>query len=168
MDSENARNEECGKDLRVRAPLGQQANTGELAPARDARGRFLPGVSGNPSGRPADEREIRALARSHAPECIEKLLTLMRSAVDERVQLAAAEALLSRGYGRPPQPVEHGGMPLVSIDMRGAGPSGGAGLTPSQAYNFMLSGHLDPDPAHPAFRPAIEVRPAEPEPEEPK
>jgi hypothetical protein len=77
--------------------------------ARDSRGRWLPGVVLNPDGRPVVAREVRDLARSHGPEAIAKLAHLMRSSKDERVQLAAAEELLNRGYGRPMQQlhIEH-------------------------------------------------------------
>lgn len=66
------------------------------------------GVSGNPSGGPklTDEaRAARDLARAHAPEAIEKLLSLMRTAKEEKVQKAAADSVLDRGLGRPTQPV---------------------------------------------------------------
>jgi hypothetical protein len=77
--------------------------------ARDSRGRWLPGVVPNPGGRPAVTREVRDLARSYGPEAIAKLHELMRNGKSEQVQLAAAEELLNRGYGRPMQQlhIEH-------------------------------------------------------------
>jgi hypothetical protein len=59
----------------------------------------------NPGGRPAVAREVRDLARSYGPEAIAKLHELMRNGKSEQVQLAAAEELLNRGYGRPMQQV---------------------------------------------------------------
>ena len=63
---------------------------------------FKAGVSGNPSGRPKEFAEIKELARSHCPEAIGKLASVMRSD-DLRASVAAAQALLDRGYGRPAQ-----------------------------------------------------------------
>lgn len=48
------------------------------------------------------------LARKEGPEAIKALIKLLKSK-DERVQLAAANAILDRGYGRPAQHVEHSG-----------------------------------------------------------
>ncbi|MBI5135757.1 MAG: hypothetical protein HZA24_00310 [Nitrospirae bacterium] len=44
---------------------------------------------------------MRELAQQHGPEAIAAMVDLMRSAKLEAVRLAAAEALLSRGYGKP-------------------------------------------------------------------
>ena len=69
------------------------------------RGRpFQPGESGNPGGRPRVAVEAQELARQHGPEAIARLITLMRSDNDP-VALRAAEAILDRAYGRPPQAV---------------------------------------------------------------
>ena len=80
---------------------------GEQPENREASGRFAPGASGNPGGRPKDEHGIAELARSHAPEAMERLVAVMRSK-DERVSLQAAMAVLDRGFGRPKQAIDHG------------------------------------------------------------
>jgi hypothetical protein len=83
---------------------GREESRAATTPA--VRGKpWQPGQSGNPGGRPVIAREVRDLARSHGPEAIAKLAHLMRSSKDDRVQLAAAEELLNRGYGRPMQQV---------------------------------------------------------------
>ncbi len=109
--------------------------------ARDAKGHFLPGVSGNPDGRPKEERELRELARSFGPEAIQRIVHLMRNAEDERVQLGAAEALLTRGYGRP---AEAASGPLVAIQV-GAGAT--AAITDAheaaRVYRDLMSGAID-------------------------
>ena len=64
-------------------------------------GRFEPGTSGNPGGRPKDEARVAELARSHTSEAIETLAHLMRHGRDERVRGTAAQALLDRGWGKP-------------------------------------------------------------------
>jgi hypothetical protein len=67
-------------------------------------GRFAPGVSGNPNGRPKVAAEIRGIAREHGPAAINRLVQLMNSK-DEMVSLHAARVLLDRGYGRPEQAI---------------------------------------------------------------
>jgi len=68
---------------------------------RDESGRFVKGCSGNAGGRPRDEHNIAALARSYSTEAIETLVDLMRNARDDRVRGTAAQALLDRGFGKP-------------------------------------------------------------------
>lgn len=63
---------------------------------------FKKGASGNPGGRPKEAPEVKALAREHGSEAITKLASWMRSS-DPRASVAAAQALLDRGYGRPTQ-----------------------------------------------------------------
>ena len=65
---------------------------------------FEKGKSGNPGGRPKEVAEVRELAKKHGPAAIERLKTLMNSE-NERTAVAACEALLNRGYGRPAQSV---------------------------------------------------------------
>jgi hypothetical protein len=69
---------------------------------RDEAGHFLPGVSGNPSGRPKIVAEIRELARTHAPAALAKVVALIDDP-DPRVALVAAREILDRVYGRPVQ-----------------------------------------------------------------
>ncbi len=65
---------------------------------------FEKGKSGNPGGRPKDVAEVRELAKKHGPAAIRRLAKLMASE-NERTAVAACEAVLNRGYGRPPQSV---------------------------------------------------------------
>ncbi len=90
------------------------ADVGDEAPAppsaRDQRtGRFLPGVSGNPGGRPIQEPGVVDLARSAGALA---LLTLMKVCNDRTaphtIQMRAADLLLRRGFGKPPAPVPGG------------------------------------------------------------
>lgn len=69
--------------------------------------KFQPGQSGNPSGRPKENAEIKALAKSYGKDAIEKMAALLESD-DEKVRLAAAQALLDRGYGKPAQAIVGG------------------------------------------------------------
>jgi hypothetical protein len=68
-------------------------------------GTFPPGKSGNPSGRPKDVGPIKELAKQHAPAAIAALVGALRDD-NGRTRVAAAEALLDRGFGRPSQHIE--------------------------------------------------------------
>src|SRR5262245_40076586 len=65
---------------------------------------FKKGQSGNPGGRPKVIAEVKELARAHTADAIQTLVSIMtnpKSAPAARV--SAANALLDRGYGKPPQ-----------------------------------------------------------------
>ena len=72
---------------------------------RENNGRFLPGFTANPSGRPKVVGEIRELARQHAPAAFTRVCELVQSQ-DPRIALAAAQEILNRAYGRPVQAIE--------------------------------------------------------------
>ena len=77
-------------------------------------GRFLPGQSGNPGGRHKGVAEVMALARTYTKAAIETLAGIMQDeAAPKHARVAAASAILDRGYGRPPQAIEHSGDGVV-------------------------------------------------------
>lgn len=66
-----------------------------------ARGRpFRKGQSGNPGGRPKRTEEVRALARRYTASAIATLLEIATRGSSESARVAAANALLDRGWGR--------------------------------------------------------------------
>jgi hypothetical protein len=74
---------------------------------------FKKGQSGNPGGRPKVVSEVKELARAHTAEAIQTLVSIMtnpKSAPAARV--SAANALLDRGYGKPPQHITGEGGPV--------------------------------------------------------
>jgi hypothetical protein len=63
---------------------------------------FKPGVSGNPGGRPRVMGELRVLAREHTAAALEALVEILGSKkAPPAARVAAANAILDRGYGRP-------------------------------------------------------------------
>lgn len=85
---------------------------------RDESGKFLPGSCGNPGGRPKGVAEVAELARSYTKQAIATLASIMESG-SERAQVAAAQVLLDRAWGKPSQAVEvtgaEGGAVLVNV-----------------------------------------------------
>jgi hypothetical protein len=60
------------------------------------------GQSGNPGGREKRDLDIEKLARSHAPAAIQ---TLVNALHHPKLCVAAAVALLDRGFGKPKQQI---------------------------------------------------------------
>lgn len=78
---------------------------GEVQPPgnRDAAGHFLPGQSGNPSGRPASMPEITRLAREKTADVVQGLFEFATSKANPgAARVRAYEALAELGWGKVP------------------------------------------------------------------
>jgi|SRR6516164_535610 len=69
-------------------------------------GRWAPGRSPNPGGRPKIVADVRDLARQHTRTALETLVEICRHGKTESARVAAANSLLDRGWGKPPASLE--------------------------------------------------------------
>lgn len=65
---------------------------------------FEKGKSGNPGGRPKLDNDVKDLARKYSKEAVKRLVDWMRDE-NPKASVAACQALLDRGYGKPAQAV---------------------------------------------------------------
>lgn len=76
-------------------------------PDRDAKGRFVKGTSGNPTGRPKIPEDVKTMLKSATVEAAELLISTVK---DPHVQISyridAAKEILNRVYGKPTQPLD--------------------------------------------------------------
>jgi hypothetical protein len=69
-------------------------------------GGFKKGQSGNPGGRPRAIASLQIEARRHMAMALRVLADVARKGEKEASRVAAATALLDRGFGRPIQSME--------------------------------------------------------------
>ena len=114
---------------------GSRPNHGRHAPERAAKkvpappipraadGKFLKGVSGNPSGVSSIAHVVREFAGAHSVEALEIAVKIMRDPkADKPTRLAAARTILDRAVGKAAQPIT--GLPgsgLVTVNVGGGG-----------------------------------------------
>ena len=75
-------------------------------------GRFQKGQTGNAGGRPkktSEEMDLISACKTKASEALEVIYRIMLNADDDRLRLAAALAIIERGYGKPVTPTEISG-----------------------------------------------------------
>lgn len=128
-----------GRIVRTRANTKRERKSDKRV-ARVERGRFAPGASGNPNGRPRVYGEVRELARQHGPDAIARLVVLMHSQ-DENVSVKACSVLLDRGYGRPEQAIAVSAMPVYAGDPFAVADP----IEASRAYEQIMAGTISPD-----------------------
>jgi Family of unknown function (DUF5681) len=79
---------------------------------------FKKGQSGNPGGRPKVVAEVRELAREHTAEAVQTLVSIKTNTkAAPAARVSAANALLDRGYGKPPQHITSEGGPSYVVRM---------------------------------------------------
>ena len=77
-----------------------------MANGRPGRPKGLPKSGGRKPGVPNKvTADIKALAQSHGPYAIEKLVSILGSDAPPAAIVAAARELLDRGYGKATQPI---------------------------------------------------------------
>jgi hypothetical protein len=70
---------------------------------------FQKGIGGNPRGRPkltAEALDLIAACKAKAPEALAVMEQIMMNGENERNRLAAAQAIIERGYGKAVQPLD--------------------------------------------------------------
>jgi hypothetical protein len=73
---------------------------------KTGRGQWQKGISGNPGGRPRVIASLRAAAREYTAMALATLAEIAKKGKSEAARVAAAGALLDRGFGRPTQSIE--------------------------------------------------------------
>lgn len=63
------------------------------------------GQSGNPSGRPKENAEVKRLALEESVPSMKKLIQLRDTSTDQKIVLAACQTILDRALGKPPQAI---------------------------------------------------------------
>ena len=80
---------------------------------RQPNGRFVPGSTGNPGGRPKVPMDVRSALEAGSLAAAQRLVELVNSE-DERVSLAASLAILDRVLGKATASIEVTSAPVAA------------------------------------------------------
>lgn len=81
-------------------------NRQETVQQRDKNGRFVKGVSGNPSGRPSMPTDVKQRLISLLPKAIDTIQSMIEDErVKPEVRIKAAEMIVERNLGKAVTPV---------------------------------------------------------------
>jgi hypothetical protein len=80
------------------------------ARTRERGGQWRKGYCPNPGGRPKAVVDVQALAREHTAAAIQTLVEALR---DPKLKVQAAQVLLDRAWGKPPQAVHTEGQTSI-------------------------------------------------------
>jgi hypothetical protein len=73
------------------------------------RGGKRPGAGRKPGAVSKQKRELAALAKEHASDALQVLITIAKKGESEAARVSAANSILDRGYGKAPQAMKHSG-----------------------------------------------------------
>lgn len=94
-----------------------------LLEARDAKGQYVKGRSGNPTGGVQRAHQIRRLAQSYAPRAIKELFVIALTSDHEPSRVAAGKYIVDQAIGRPVQGITlsdpNGGPVRLSAEVLG-------------------------------------------------
>lgn len=79
------------------------------------RGGARPGAGRKPGKVSAAKRELSDMAKEHAAMALQTLANIAQSGEGEAARVSAANAILDRAYGKPPQSLEHSGKDGVPL-----------------------------------------------------
>ena len=71
-----------------------------MATGRDKSGRWVKGHSGNISGYPKENPDVKALLKAHTLDAAQKVIDLLDCGI-EKIELQAAQEILNRVEGKP-------------------------------------------------------------------
>lgn len=105
----------AGKKAKPRKSKPATKNAAKTADNRQSNGQFGKGNRANPGGRPKENEELRQLAKQYTVQAILRLAELM-SDDNGKTAVAACNAILDRGWGKPTQPLANDpNHPLVPV-----------------------------------------------------
>jgi len=91
------------------------------------RGGARPGAGRKPGKLGAAKRALSEMAKDHAETALQTLVHIATKGEGEAARVSAANAILDRAYGKPPQALEHtgpNGGPIQQVTRRIIDPDG--------------------------------------------